>query len=137
MPLIWEHAYGKGKFVIDNFGIYNKVTRGLYAASYNLMGKVANYPVINGSVFYLDDFPAPVPSGDGKYVKQDYNLNVADFYTNIWWVDMLSFVDKYRIKYTPCHITDIVIVVAAKVHGQGFAILNDLTEELSPPSGSR
>lgn len=118
LPLIWEHAYGKGKFVIDNFGIYNKVTRGLYAASYNLMGKVASYPVINGSVFYLDDFPAPVPSGDGKYVKRDYNLNVADFYTNIWWVDMLSFVDKYGIKYTGATIENYEDDTSGNVHGQ-------------------
>lgn len=118
LPLIWEHAYGKGKFVIDNFGIYNKVTRGLYAASYNLLGKVASYPVINGSVFYLDDFPAPVPSGDGKYVKRDYNLNVADFYTNIWWVDMLSFVDKYGIKYTGATIENYEDDTSGNVHGQ-------------------
>lgn len=118
LPLIWEHAYGKGKFVIDNFGIYNKVTRGLYAASYNLMGKVASYPVINGSVFYLDDFPAPVPSGDGKYVKRDYNLNVADFYTNIWWVDMLSFVDKFGIKYTGATIENYEDDTSGNVHGQ-------------------
>lgn len=118
LPLIWEHAYGKGKFVIDNFGIYNKVTRGLYAASYNLMGKVASYPVINGSVFYLDDFPAPVPSGDGKYVKRDYNLNVADFYTNVWWVDMLSFVDKYGIKYTGATIENYEDDTSGNVHGQ-------------------
>lgn len=118
LPLIWEHAYGKGKFVIDNFGIYNKVTRGLYAASYNLLGKVASYPVINGSVFYLDDFPAPVPSGDGKYVKRDYNLNVADFYTNIWWVDMLSFVDKFGIKYTGATIENYEDDTSGNVHGQ-------------------
>ena len=118
LPLIWEHAYGKGKFVIDNFGIYNKVTRGLYAASYNLLGKVASYPVINGSVFYLDDFPAPVPSGDGKYVKRDYNLNVADFYTNIWWVDMLSFVDKYGIKYSGATIENYEDDTSGNVHGQ-------------------
>lgn len=118
LPLIWEHTYGKGKFVIDNFGIYNKVTRGLYAASYNLLGKVASYPVINGSVFYLDDFPAPVPSGDGKYVKRDYNLNVADFYTNIWWVDMLSFVDKFGIKYTGATIENYEDDTSGNVHGQ-------------------
>ena len=118
LPLIWEHRYGKGKFVIDNFGIYNKVTRGLYAASFSLLGKVSSYPVINGSAFYLDDFPAPVPSGDGKYVKRDYNLNVADFYTNIWWVDMLSFVDKFGIKYTGATIENYEDDTSGQVHDQ-------------------
>ena len=32
-PLIWENQYGKGKFVVDNFGLYEKAVRGFYAAS--------------------------------------------------------------------------------------------------------
>ena len=40
---------------------------------------VGVYPVINGSVFYLDDFPSPVPSGDGTYVKRDYGTSIAGF----------------------------------------------------------
>lgn len=63
-PLIWENSYGKGKFVVDNFGLYEKAVRGFYAASYSLLTDVGVYPVINGSVFYLDDFPSPVPSGE-------------------------------------------------------------------------
>ena len=51
----------KGKFVVDNFGLYEKVVRGFYAASYSLLTDVGVYPVINGSAFYLDDFPSPVP----------------------------------------------------------------------------
>lgn len=50
-PLIWETDYGKGKFVVDNFGLCEKATRGLFAASYSLLTDVGVYPVINGSVF--------------------------------------------------------------------------------------
>ena len=32
-PLIWEKSYGKGKFVVDNLGIYERNVRGIYAAS--------------------------------------------------------------------------------------------------------
>ena len=46
--------------------------RGFYAASYSLLTDVGVYPVINGSAFYLDDFPSPVPEGDATYVKRDY-----------------------------------------------------------------
>ncbi|WP_273449639.1 DUF2194 domain-containing protein [Streptococcus ferus] len=99
-PLIWEREYGKGKFVIDNFGLYNKAVRGLYAASYSLLTDVTAYPVINGSTYYLDDFPAPVPSGNADYITRDYNMTVSDFYTNIWWPDMLKLAEKYQIKYT-------------------------------------
>lgn len=100
MPLIWEADYGKGRFVVDNFGLYGKVTRGFYAASYSLLTDIGVYPVVNGSVFYLDDFPSPVPSGDGTYVRRDYGMSIRDFYTNVWWPDMLSLAEKHGIRYT-------------------------------------
>ena len=68
-PLIWEKSYGKGKFVVDNLGIYERNVRGIYAASYSLLTEVTVYPVINGSTYYIDDFPSPVPAGDGRFVK--------------------------------------------------------------------
>ena len=55
---------------------------------------------INGSVFYLDDFPSPVPGGDGTYVRRDYNTNIADFYSNIWWPDMMSLAAEHGVRYT-------------------------------------
>ena len=88
-PVIWENQYGKGKFVVDNFGLYEKAVRGFYAASYSLLTDVGVYPVINGSTFYLDDFPSPVPEGDATYVKRDYGMSISDFYMNVWWPDML------------------------------------------------
>ena len=100
IPLIWESRYGKGKFVVDNFGIYEKVIRGFYVASYSLLQDVCVYPVINGSVFYLDDFPSQIPSGNSSYIKRDYNTSIRDFYVNIWWPDMMNFADKYGIRYT-------------------------------------
>lgn len=62
-PVIWENQYGKGKFVVDNFGLYEKAVRGFYAASYSLLTDVGVYPVINGSAFYLDDFPVTGSGG--------------------------------------------------------------------------
>lgn len=47
-PVIWENQYGKGKFVVDNFGLYEKAVRGFYAASYSLLTDVGVYPVVNG-----------------------------------------------------------------------------------------
>ncbi|MFR3401574.1 MAG: DUF2194 domain-containing protein [Blautia faecis] len=100
VPLIWEAAYGNGKFVVDNFGFYEKAFRGFFAASYSLLTDVGVYPVINGSVFYLDDFPSPVPNGDGTYVKRDYGTSIADFYTNIWWPDMIALATAHNVQYT-------------------------------------
>ena len=56
--------------------------------------------MINGSAFYLDDFPSPVPSGDGTYVKRDYGTSIQEFYSNIWWPDMLNLASQYGLKYT-------------------------------------
>ena len=99
-PLIWENHYGKGKFVVDNFGMYEKAVRGFYAASYSLLTDVGVYPVINGSAFYLDDFPSPVPEGDGTYVKRDYGMSIGDFYANVWWPDMLELASDHNVRYT-------------------------------------
>lgn len=99
-PVIWENQYGKGKFVVDNFGLYEKAVRGFYAASYSLLTDVGVYPVINGSTFYLDDFPSPVPNGDGTYVKRDYGMSISEFYMNVWWPDMLELASDHGIHYT-------------------------------------
>ena len=99
-PVIWENQYGKGKFVVDNFGLYEKAVRGFYAASYSLLTDVGVYPVINGSVFYLDDFPSPVPEGDGTYVKRDYGMSISDFYMDVWWPDMQELASNHNVRYT-------------------------------------
>lgn len=100
VPLIWEHPYGKGKFVSVNLGSYEKNLRGFYASAYSLLTDCIAYPVINGAAFYLDDFPSPMPSIDSEYIKRDYGLSTAEFYANIWWPDMLHLASKYHIRYT-------------------------------------
>ncbi len=99
-PLIWSYDYGKGRVVVDNFGLYGKAYRGFYAASYSLLGEVSAYPVINASSFTIDDFPSPVPSGYSEFITRDYKMNIADFYNKVWWPDMLAMAQKYGLKYT-------------------------------------
>ena len=66
----------------------------------SLLGDATAYPVINSAVFYLDDFPSPVPSGDGTYIKRDYGLSIADFYAKVWWPDLQKLAQQYDIRYT-------------------------------------
>lgn len=99
-PLIWSNDCGSGHTVVCNIGIYDKVMRGFYAAATSLLGDATAYPVINSAVFFLDDFPSPVPSGDGTYIKRDYGLSIADFYTKVWWPDLQKLAQKYGIRYT-------------------------------------
>lgn len=99
-PLVWSRDYGEGRFVAANLGFFEKAYRGFYAAAYSLLEDVCVYPVINGSAFYIDDFPSPVPHGDGTYIRRDYGMSIADFYTNVWWPDMLDLARKYSLRYT-------------------------------------
>ncbi len=100
IPLIWEIPYKEGKVVVDNIGFFEKAYRGLYAASFSLLGDYCIYPVINGSAFYLDDFPSPVPEGESEYITRDYRMSVENFYTNIWWPDMCDIAEEYGIRHT-------------------------------------
>ena len=86
--------------MVCNIGIYDKVMRGFYAAAISLLGNATAYPVINSAVFYLDDFPSPVPSGDGTYIKRDYGLSIADFYAKVWWPDLQKLAQKYGVRFT-------------------------------------
>ena len=106
VPLVWSADCGKGKWVVMNHGFAEKATRGLTCAAYSLLEDTCVYPVINASAFFLDDFPSPVPMGDGQYIRRDYNRDISSFYSNVWWPDMLKFCDDYGIKYTGLLIED-------------------------------
>ena len=106
LPLLWEMDYGKGKFIITNQALNGKVNRGLMASAYSLSEDIYVYPVINASAFYLDDFPAPVPSGDGRYILEEYGMDISNFYSNVWWEDMLKLEKIYGIKHIGLIIED-------------------------------
>lgn len=100
IPLIWDYEIGEGKVVVNNLGFFGKGYRGFYSSSYTLLQKMSVYPVINASTFFIDDFPSPVPSGDSQYIERDYDMNVSDFYTNVWWNDIYNLAEEYGIGYT-------------------------------------
>ena len=99
-PLIWSADVRSGRTVTCNIGIYGKVVRGFYASAFSLLGSATAYPVINSAAFYLDDFPSPVPSGDATYIKRDYGMSIADFYSKVWWPDLTKLAERYGIRFT-------------------------------------
>ena len=99
-PLVWRNAVESGTAVMCNIGIYGKVFRGFYASAFSLLGSAMAYPVINSAAFYLDDFPSPVPSGNGKYIKRDYNMSISEFYSRVWWPDLVRLAERYGIRFT-------------------------------------
>lgn len=106
VALVWGAECGKGRWVVMNHGLAEKTTRGLTCAAYSLLEDACIYPVINASAFFLDDFPSPIPMGDGQYIRRDYNRDISSFYSNVWWPDMLKFCEDYGIKYSGVLIED-------------------------------
>lgn len=105
-PIIWSRDYGDGRFVVMNHDYFTKTSRGMTCAAYTLLEDHCIYPVINASTFFIDDFPSPVPQGTSEYIHRDYSTTIADFYTSIWWPDMLKLANTYGIKYTGLLIED-------------------------------
>lgn len=105
-PIIWTRNHGEGRFVVMNHDYFTKTSRGMTCAAYALLEDHCIYPVINASTFFIDDFPSPVPFGTSEYIHRDYNTTIADFYTSIWWPDMLKLGNTYGIKYTGLLIED-------------------------------
>ncbi len=100
VPLLWRCEYGEGVFTIFNESVYGKSQRGFISLAYSTLEDMCIYPVINASAFYLDDFPSPVPGGNGEYIKRDYGVSTSTFYSTIWWPRVLEWAEKYGIRYT-------------------------------------
>lgn len=100
VPLLWTKELGEGKTAILNIAIADKYQRGFLCLAYSLLDDVTIYPVINGSAFYLDDFPSPVPGGDSSYIQRDYGVDTATFYSTIWWPQVLEWEEEYGIRHT-------------------------------------
>lgn len=99
-PLVWRNSVESGTAVMCNIGIYVKMVRGFYASAFSLLSSAMAYPVINSAAFYLDDFPSPVPSGNGKYIQRDYNMSISEFYSQVWWPDLVRLAERYGIRFT-------------------------------------
>lgn len=113
-PLIWRRALGSGRIVFDNMSFLEKAYRGFHCAAYTLLDDSCIWPVINGSTYYIDDFPSPVPEGDSQFIQHDYGMDIKNFYTHHWWKDVYNLAKKYNIRYTGLVIED----YSAQVSGE-------------------
>lgn len=99
-PIIWEHEYGEGRIVVNNVDMIEKSSRGMLAAQYSLLQDTFAYPVINTSAFFIDDFPAPFPEGYHRYITQFYDMDLRNFFANIWLPDIMEIARTYNIPFT-------------------------------------
>jgi len=101
LPLLWEADFGQGRFVVFNTSqLAERVNRGIIGAAYSLLEDVFVYPVINSSVFLIDNFPAPIPEGYNEFITQEFSRDIHSFFVDVWWPDMEKLANQYSLKYT-------------------------------------
>jgi hypothetical protein len=100
-PLLWECQYHAGRFVVLNSDQFNtKSDRGVIGAAYSLLQDVFVYPVINGSIYFINEFPSPLKQGTNELITRQFGRDIQNFYINVWWPDIQQLSYKYGIKYT-------------------------------------
>ena len=100
-PLLWDHDYEAGHVLICNADLMDsKTNRGMIISCFAQMDQALIYPVINASVYCIDDFPSAAPAGYDKNVLDQFGYTVEDFYANIWWPSMQRIAEQYGIRYS-------------------------------------
>lgn len=100
-PLVWEHEAGKGRFLVYNGMVRDDKTNiGILTAMLAHCGRESIYPVLGTKVFYIDDFPSPVPEGINPRIYDELQMTTEDFYRYRWWPYMQQVAGEFGLKYT-------------------------------------
>ena len=100
-PIVWSNQWGRGRFWVCNSRERDdKNSYGMYTAMLGQLHADYVYPVMNMKLFFIDDFPSPVPEGNFDRIYQETGLSTADFYRKLWWPEMLKDAKEYNWKYT-------------------------------------
>ena len=100
-PLLWEKDYHDGHILVCNADLMDgKTNRGMIASCFARMDDAIVYPVINASVYCIDDFPSVAPAGFDANVLSQYGYTVEDFYANVWWPSMQKIAEENEIRYS-------------------------------------
>lgn len=101
MPLVWEHAAGAGKYLIYNGTVRDDKTNiGILTALAAHCGEDGIYPVLGTKLFFIDDFPSPIPEGSQEKIDQELHMTTENFYRQRWWPYMRSVAKDFGLKYT-------------------------------------
>lgn len=100
-PLMWRKQLGDGAFIVFNgSNLFGKDARGLIAGGISLLEPDYIYPIFNTKLFYIDDFPAPIPQGVNDLIYQEYGMDIPTFFHDIWWPQMLKVASNHDVNYT-------------------------------------
>jgi len=101
VPLMWKKEYGSGAFVVFNgSGLDTKETRGLITGGISMLEPDYIYPIFNAKLFYIDDFPAPLPLGIEPSIYNEYRKDTPTFFRDVWWPQMIQAAKRFDVKYT-------------------------------------
>lgn len=104
-PLMWKKQSGEGAFLLFNgSNLGGRDARGLIAGGISMMEPDYIYPIFNTKLFYIDDFPAPIPQGGNDLIYSEYEMDIPKFFRDIWWPQMLKVANNYDVKYTAAAI---------------------------------
>lgn len=113
-PIIWRYKHGDGAVMVYNGNnLFTKSNRGLIVGALSMLIRDYIYPIFNAKLFYIDDYPAPASKEIDPAIYADYNRNIAAFFKEIWWPDMIRAAKNYNLKYTAVAIQDYNDNVAA------------------------
>lgn len=101
VPLIWQQSYGKGSFYVYNGSIRpDKTNRGFLMSFLAHCGEDTLYPIVGCKIFFIDDFPSPIPEGYQEKIRNEYQMTTRNFYSRIWWPYMKQIHESEHVKYT-------------------------------------
>ncbi len=100
-PLIIKNKIGNGSVISFNSDQYSgKRERGLFFAAILQGLEGVPYPVANASSIMLDDFPAPLYNVKKEPVASELDVSQAQFYSEVWWKDMLELAREENLEYS-------------------------------------
>jgi len=106
-PIAWRYEYGDGAVLVYNGNnLFTKSNRGLIVGAISMLIPDYIYPIFNAKLFYIDDYPAPMSTDKDPKITDEYNRNIASFFKEIWWPDMIKLAKNYDLKYTAVAIED-------------------------------
>ncbi len=100
-PLLWQRRVEQGRVMYWNTAMLaGKSMRGLIVQSVAAVQPVSVLPMANVAVIQIDDFPASFSDGMLEPVASEYGLSTLDFYSQVWYPDMLKIARRYGLDYT-------------------------------------
>ena len=100
-PILWEQPIGAGRIYAYN-GVErdDKTNVGILTAMIAHCGEDTIYPVVGVKIFFIDDFPAPIPEGYFYKIHDELGVDTETFYRKIWWPFMQQLAKDEDICYT-------------------------------------